>query len=104
MTCLICSSAVGSTRIVLNGEPLCSGDCFVKALRRLEFVPTEMQVQFSDGFDAMEAYRLGKTTVAVIVASRRKAKKKPEPPKLTPVGNMNDLLEQVPHCSSRGDE
>lgn len=75
LNCGHCGEPLNAPPVLLNGARLHT-DCFGPALRRLEFDVTRVDVDCT-GLDPMVAYHLGKQHVAVIVASRRKTKKKP---------------------------
>lgn len=60
----------------LNGRYVCVEPCFAKALRETTFTPAELAVKLDPSMPPEVVYRAGKTTVATIVAARRKAKKR----------------------------
>jgi hypothetical protein len=59
----------------LNGKTYHVINCFSSGLRRLEFVKQALEVSLSPTMPPMIAYKAGETTVAAIVASRRRAKR-----------------------------
>ena len=77
MICAECNTEIPPQKaVVLNGRPLHVDPCFGAGLRALTFKPSDLAVQLADNMAPMDAYRAGQRTVATIVASRRKAKKK----------------------------
>jgi hypothetical protein len=75
--CANCGLDLEPPRTVwLNGRPYCVEACFAEGLKALEFRVSDLAIAMGDGMDPMVAYRAGKQTVALIVSSRRKAKKR----------------------------
>ena len=75
--CEVCSNPIAEQlEVTINGRKV-HADCFTKALKSFEFKPSELVIFLSPTMDPMNAYRLGKSTVATIVRSRSKVKKRP---------------------------
>jgi hypothetical protein len=75
--CAECGEPIRVDQVVtVNGRKVHPDPCFAAALRRLKSVIADLEVELTEDMPPMDAYRLGKTTVAVIVAERRKAKRR----------------------------
>lgn len=76
MNCTICGEWVpAEQRVTINGQLVGVG-CFPEALKKLTFKPEDLAIALNDAMDPMTAYKLGKSHVAIIVASRRRTKKR----------------------------
>lgn len=75
--CAHCGGDLQAPRTVyLNGVPYHVETCFGEGLKALEFRLADIAIAMGAGMDPMVAYRAGKQTVALIVASRRRTKKR----------------------------
>lgn len=77
MTCARCGGSIPPDLVVtVNGRNVHPLVCFAEELRSLKHAIADVAIELAAAMEPMQAYRLGQTYVAVIVAERRKAKKR----------------------------
>jgi hypothetical protein len=62
--------------VYLNGASYHVESCFAEGLKALKFKLADIAIAMGAGMDPLVAYRAGKQTVTLLVASRRRRKKR----------------------------